>query len=105
MPTPARSVNGSMSTIHVDGFVHADSSLKRKRVVEDQGDQETKKVQIEAPEKAKEVTIEDISQNVGSLFLFCKTRKASCFSTSSSLPGVVYQAPTQPCTSWLGVLG
>ncbi|KAI9049261.1 hypothetical protein LZ554_007108 [Drepanopeziza brunnea f. sp. 'monogermtubi'] len=73
MPTPARSVNGSMSTITVEGFAPDDTSLKRKRDIGDQGNQETKKVQVEASEKTKEVTVEDISQNVGSLYLFCKT--------------------------------
>ncbi|OWP05019.1 hypothetical protein B2J93_589 [Marssonina coronariae] len=72
--TPARSVSGSMSSANIetsDGFLHDDSSLKRKREVEDHGDQEMKKVHVEEPEIRK-VTIEDISEDVGALYLFCK---------------------------------
>ncbi|PBP24822.1 putative Mediator of RNA polymerase II transcription subunit 19 [Diplocarpon rosae] len=73
--TPARSVNGSMSSATVEipseGFLQEDSCHKRKRDVEDHGDQEMKKLHVEEPEIQK-VTIEDISEDVGALYLFCK---------------------------------
>lgn len=108
MPTPARSVNGSMSSINTEvpseGVSQDDSSLKRKRDPEDQGDQEQKKVHVEKSENHK-VTIADLSENVGELYLFCKTRKASFFLRSIFPPGLVFQTPIQPCTSFIEVLG
>ncbi len=108
MPTPARSVNGSMSSINTEipseGIPQDDSSLKRKRDPEDQGDQEQKKVHVEKSENQK-VTIADLSVDVGELYLSCTTRKTSFFPTYVLPPGLVFQTPIQPCTSAVEVLG
>ncbi|CZT12738.1 hypothetical protein WAI453_005529 [Rhynchosporium graminicola] len=78
MPTPARSVNGSMSSNPTEmsfetGF-HEDSSLKRKREVDDQGEQEQKKkVHVEEPESLHSLTINDLHLDVGEKYYLCKT--------------------------------
>ena len=49
-----------------------DSSNKRKRDVEDVGDQEQKKVHVED----RRLGIEDLHLDVGKKYLLCRTRKA-----------------------------
>ncbi|KAL2068451.1 hypothetical protein VTL71DRAFT_16549, partial [Oculimacula yallundae] len=77
MPTPARSVNGSMSSIVNDtsfetGF-QEDSSLKRKREIDDQGEQEKKKLHVEEPESLHSLTLNDLHLDVGEKYYLCKT--------------------------------
>ncbi|KAG4416609.1 hypothetical protein IFR04_010252 [Cadophora malorum] len=77
MPTPARSVNGSMSSINPDSSfeatAHDDTSLKRKRESDDQGDQEQKKVHVEEPESLHSLTLNDLHLDVGEKYYLCKT--------------------------------
>ena len=49
-----------------------ESSNKRKREVEDNGDQEQKKVHVED----RRLGIEDLHLDVGKKYLLCRTRKA-----------------------------
>jgi hypothetical protein len=49
-----------------------ESSNKRKREVEDNGDQEQKKVHVED----RRLGIEDLHLDVGKIYLLCRTRKA-----------------------------
>ena len=102
MPTPARSVNGSMSSINPDSSfeatAHDDTSLKRKRESDDQGDQEQKKVHVEEPESLHSLTLNDLHLDVGEKYYLCKTRKTSRFSQIYHFPGFVFQ--TLPCTSF-----
>jgi hypothetical protein len=49
-----------------------ESSNKRKREVEDNGDQEPKKVHVED----RRLGIEDLHLDVGKKYLLCRTRKA-----------------------------
>jgi len=53
-------------------FENEESSNKRKREVEDNGDQEQKKVHVED----RRLGIEDLHLNVGKKYLLCRTRKA-----------------------------
>ncbi|KAH7321980.1 Rox3 mediator complex subunit-domain-containing protein [Rhexocercosporidium sp. MPI-PUGE-AT-0058] len=77
MPTPARSVNGSMSSNNAETSfeaTHEDSSLKRKRDSDDQGDQEQKKkVHVEEPESLHSLTLNDLHLDVGEKYYLCKT--------------------------------
>lgn len=79
LPTPAHSINGSMSSttadLSVDGMHLEDSSNKRKRDLEDHGDQEQKKVHVED----SRVRIEDLHLDVGKKYSLCRTRKAPFF--------------------------
>ncbi|KAH8821847.1 Rox3 mediator complex subunit-domain-containing protein [Xylogone sp. PMI_703] len=75
LPTPAHSINGSMSSAGFDnsqdstGYMD-ESSNKRKRDFEDHGDREQKKVHIEAGR----LGIEDLHMDVGEKYLLCRTR-------------------------------
>ncbi len=74
LPTPAHSVNGSSiptEMIH-DVVMTEDSPQKRKRPLEDVGDQEQKKVHIED----SSLDIQNLHLDVGHKYLVCKTRKA-----------------------------
>lgn len=63
-----------------------ESSHKRKRELEDHGDQEQKKVHIED----SRFGIDDLHIDVGEKYLLCKTRKAPFFYRSTILlPGIV----------------
>jgi hypothetical protein len=53
-------------------FESEESSNKRKREVEDNGDQEQKKVHVED----RRLGIEDLHLDVGKKYLLCRTRKA-----------------------------
>jgi hypothetical protein len=81
LPTPAHSINGSMSSSTGSGFsseiAQVDgASNKRKRDIEDHGDQEQKKVHVED----SRISIEDLHLNVGKKYLLCRTRKTPFFS-------------------------
>lgn len=95
MPTPARSVNGSMSSINAETSfetAHDDSSLKRKRDSDDQGDQEQKKkVHVDEPESLHSLTLNDLHLDVGEKYYLLKTRKTSRSSMICHLPGFVFQ--------------
>lgn len=74
LPTPAHSVNGSSiptDMVH-DIVMTEDSPQKRKRPLEDVGDQEQKKVHLEE----SSMDIENLHLDVGHKYLVCKTRKA-----------------------------
>ncbi len=79
LPTPAHSINGSMSSITSDSaseaLLHDESSNKRKRDPEDLGDRDQKKVHLEDGR----LRIEDLHLDVGEKYLFCRTRKAPFF--------------------------
>ncbi|KAH6684029.1 Rox3 mediator complex subunit-domain-containing protein [Halenospora varia] len=72
LPTPAHSINGSMTSLGpdnaMDGF-HDESSNKRKRAVDDNGDREQKKVHVED----RSLSIEDLHLDVGEKYLLCNT--------------------------------
>lgn len=90
LPTPAHSVNNCDSS-HDATMVDADSPNKRKRLADDTGDQEQKKVHLEDPRR---LGIQDLHLDVGPKYLLLRTRKASlysnhtrrCPSTTSSFP-------------------
>ncbi|KAK4229802.1 mediator of RNA polymerase II transcription subunit 19 [Podospora fimiseda] len=71
LPTPAHSVNGSSnpSDMSQDILMGADSPHKRKRALEDLGDREQKKVQIEDGR----LGIDDLHLDVGEKYLLCRT--------------------------------
>ncbi|KAA8563687.1 hypothetical protein EYC84_011707 [Monilinia fructicola] len=71
LPTPAHSINGSMSNINsaVEASQSEDSSNKRKRDVEDLGGRDQKKVQVEDSRPS----INDLHQDVGKKYLLCRT--------------------------------
>lgn len=89
LPTPAHSINNCDSS-HDATMVDADSPNKRKRLADDTGDQEQKKVHLEDPRR---LGIQDLHLDVGPKYLLLRTRKASlysnhmrrCPSTTSSL--------------------
>lgn len=56
-----------------EGFAHDDSSNKRKRATEDNGDRDRKKAHLEDTSKLR---IEDLHLDVGEKYLLCRTRKA-----------------------------
>jgi len=68
LPTPAHSINGSMSSTMTE-TMYDEVSHKRKRDVEDHGDQEQKKVHVED----SRLSIEDLHLDVGEKYLVCKT--------------------------------
>lgn len=82
LPTPAHSVNGS--TIGADlahdlamGGVGDDSPQKRKRLLDDLGEQgEQKKAHVED----RRLGIEKLHLDVGEKYLLCRTRKTPCCS-------------------------
>jgi len=91
LPTPAHSINGSMSSATSD--IMADTSLveeisnKRKRDLEDHGDREQKKVHVED----SRISIKDLHLDVGQKYLLCRTRKTPFFIRDASLsPGLVF---------------
>ncbi|KAF4624078.1 hypothetical protein G7Y89_g14096 [Cudoniella acicularis] len=69
LPTPAHSINGSMSSLGSDVGFHDESSNKRKRDLEDGGDREQKKVHVED----SRLSIEDLHLDVGEKYLLCNT--------------------------------
>ncbi|KAK2067918.1 hypothetical protein P8C59_001617 [Phyllachora maydis] len=73
LPTPAHSINGSSipsEMAGVEGAAAEDVSLKRKRALEDVGEErEQKKVQIED----RRLGIENLHLDVGSKYLLCRT--------------------------------
>ena len=80
LPTPAHSINGSMASagsVSVLDATHPDEeSNKRKRDLDDQGDQEQKKVHVED----SRISIDDLHLDVGKKYLLCRTRKTPFFS-------------------------
>lgn len=82
LPTPAHSINGSMSSHHVEHeeVENSDISNKRKRDLEDNGDREQKKVHVED----SMIGIEALHQEVGSKYLFLQNRKVPFFSSIRS---------------------
>ncbi|KAM3082208.1 hypothetical protein ACMFMG_004657 [Clarireedia jacksonii] len=72
LPTPAHSINGSMSSLNsaVDASQSDDLSNKRKRDVEDHGDRDQKKVHVED----SRLSINDLHQEVGQKYLLCRTQ-------------------------------
>lgn len=77
LPTPAHSINGSMSTANsaIETSQSIDPLSKRKRDFEDLGDQKQKKVHVEDSRPS----IDDLHQDVGKKYLLCRTRKNSFF--------------------------
>ncbi|RFU28301.1 hypothetical protein B7463_g8038, partial [Scytalidium lignicola] len=76
LPTPAHSINGSMSSVGFDNSQESvgpneESSNKRKREFEDHGDRDQKKVHVEVSSR---LGIEDLHMNVGEKYLLCRTR-------------------------------
>ncbi|CAK7201190.1 hypothetical protein SEUCBS139899_003893 [Sporothrix eucalyptigena] len=74
LPTPAHSVNGSGfgSSDAVHGMSPGgDSPHKRKRLLEDAGDQESKKVHMEGQQR---LDFEALHQDVGEKYLVCNTQ-------------------------------
>ncbi|KAF7897977.1 uncharacterized protein EAF01_008943 [Botrytis porri] len=71
LPTPAHSINGSMSTVNsaIEASQSMDPSTKRKRDFEDLGDQKQKKVHVENSRPS----IDDLHQDVGKKYLLCRT--------------------------------
>ncbi|KAK3995609.1 mediator of RNA polymerase II transcription subunit 19 [Cladorrhinum sp. PSN332] len=71
LPTPAHSVNGSSipSDMSQDLLIGGDSPHKRKRALDDVGDREQKKVQIED----SRLGIDDLHLDVGEKYLLCRT--------------------------------
>ncbi|CAG8962223.1 hypothetical protein HYFRA_00005276 [Hymenoscyphus fraxineus] len=68
LPTPAHSIIGV--DMMAEGFAQEDSSNKRKRAAEDNGDRDQKKVHIEDTSKLR---IEDLHLDVGEKYLLCRT--------------------------------
>ncbi|KAE9375009.1 Rox3-domain-containing protein [Stipitochalara longipes BDJ] len=71
LPTPAHSINGSMSSnsdIALE-IVHDEVSNKRKRDVGDTGDRDQKKVHVED----SRASIDDLHLDVGEKYLLCRT--------------------------------
>lgn len=71
LPTPAHSVTGSTS--QTDIAANDDSPNKRKRALEDEGERDSKKVQLEG----HRLGIEDLHLDVGEKYLLCQTRKTT----------------------------
>ncbi|KAK6597112.1 Rox3 mediator complex subunit [Botrytis cinerea] len=71
LPTPAHSINGSMSTANsaIETSQSIDPLSKRKRDFEDLGDQKQKKVHVEDSRPS----IDDLHQDVGKKYLLCRT--------------------------------
>jgi hypothetical protein len=94
LPTPAHSINGSMSSnsdISMEAAIlqdalHAEISNKRKRDVEDNGDRDQKKVHVED----SRASIDDLHLDVGEKYLLCRTRKAPSSTRSTFSPLVLY---------------
>jgi hypothetical protein len=76
LPTPAHSVNACDSS-HDINMTDADSPNKRKRQLDDMGDQEHKKTHLEDPRR---LGIENLHLDVGPKYLLLRTRKASLYS-------------------------
>ena len=70
LPTPAHSVNGSVS--QPDAVMADESPNKRKRALDDLGDRDHKKLHLEESKPG----IEDLHRDVGEKYLLCQTRKA-----------------------------
>ncbi|TAQ91403.1 hypothetical protein B7494_g359 [Chlorociboria aeruginascens] len=74
LPTPAHSINGSMSSLSSENTSEAapqsqELSSKRKRDLEDHGDREQKKVHVEDSRPKQE----DLHLDVGKPYLLCRT--------------------------------
>jgi hypothetical protein len=79
LPTPAHSINGSMSSttsdLAIEGARLEEPSSKRKRDLDDHGDREQKKIHVED----SRIRIEDLHLDVGKKYSLCRTRKAPFF--------------------------
>lgn len=80
LPTPAHSINGSMSSLGFDNSQESvapsdEASNKRKRDVEDHGDRDQKKIHVEGSRP----NIADLHMEVGEKYLLCSTRKIPSF--------------------------
>lgn len=104
LPTPAHSVNGSsnLSEMAHDAAMGGDSPHnKRKRPIEDLGDQRPKKVQLED----RRLGIENLHLDVGEKYLLCRTRKTpftctlaavvSCVTAFTAPPSCLRVTPMQ----------
>jgi hypothetical protein len=112
LPTPAHSINDSMSSTSdttleaamLHDALHEEVSNKRKRDVEDNGDRDQKKVHVED----SRASIDDLHLDVGEKYLLCRTRKAPSSTRSSIFPLVLYSRSCTtrvPCTSSTEVFG
>lgn len=90
LPTPAHSINGSMSTINsaTEASQSEDPSNKRKRDIEDLGDRDQKKVHVEDSRP----DINDLHQDVGKKYLLCRSRKNSFFLVDLTFWWLQFQA-------------
>ncbi|KAK6066854.1 Rox3 mediator complex subunit [Seiridium cupressi] len=79
LPTPAHSVNACDSS-HDINMTDADSPNKRKRLAEDSGDHEQKKVHIEDPRR---LGIENLHLDVGPKYLLLRTPHSASFARTS----------------------
>jgi hypothetical protein len=71
LPTPAHSVSGYAS--QNDVAMTDESPNKRKRALDDDGDRELKKVQLEG----HRLGVEDLHLDVGDKYLLCQIRKTT----------------------------
>lgn len=69
LPTPAHSVNGSIS--HPDSAMLDESPNKRKRAIDDSGDRDQKKMHFDDAG----LGISELHLNVGEKYLLCQIRK------------------------------
>ncbi|KAK6200554.1 hypothetical protein LQW54_009745 [Pestalotiopsis sp. IQ-011] len=79
LPTPAHSVNNCDSS-HDATMVDADSPNKRKRLADDTGDQEQKKVHLEDPRR---LGIQDLHLDVGPKYLLLRTPHSAAYPRTS----------------------
>ena len=103
LPTPAHSINGSMSSHQIDheGADNSDVSNKRKRELEDSGDREQKKVHVED----SRISIKDLHLDVGQKYLLCRTRKTPFFPRDILFLRLVRHCLFQtPCLAFAEVL-
>jgi hypothetical protein len=107
LPTPAHSINGSMSLsateTHADLMQLDDTPKKRKRDIEDNGDQVQKKAHVEI----SRLSLDDLHLDVGKKYLLCRTRKTPFSTIDFPCSGLVFQSlfnssPSQLfCKTWL----
>ncbi len=92
LPTPAHSVTGSgfgASDMSHEAGLGDEALRKRKRLLDDTGDQESKKVHMEGQQR---LDFEALHQDVGEKYLVCRTCKALlsmrpfCFPVLPSFP-------------------
>jgi hypothetical protein len=82
LPTPAHSINGSMSSNHIEHeeVENSDLSNKRKRDLEDNGDRDQKKIHVDD----SVIDISALHYDVGSKYLFLQNRKVPFLSSICS---------------------